>query len=66
MPQADMTKGSLEAITTTCSTPLALRASMFSMKPGRWLAWHVGVKAPGTATRTTFLFLKAKSRKKNN
>lgn len=30
---------------------------MLSMKPGRWLAWHVGVKAPGTATMTTFLFL---------
>lgn len=59
LPQADMTKGSLEAITITCSIPLALRASMFWMKPGRWFAWHVGVKAPGTATRTTFLFLKA-------
>ncbi len=25
------------------------------MKPGRWVLWQVGVKAPGTANSTTFL-----------
>lgn len=56
LPQADMTKGSLKAITTTWSIPLALSSEALEMKPGMWLAWQVGVKAPGTETRTTFLF----------
>ena len=37
------------------STPLLLISSAFSMKPGRCLVLQVGVKAPGTPTRTTFL-----------
>ena len=34
------------------STPFARIASRFSMKPGRWLRWQVGVKAPGMPTST--------------
>ncbi len=43
------------------STPFALMASAFFTKPGRWFLWHVGVNAPGTANRTTFLPLKTSS-----
>lgn len=32
-----------------------LKSAMCSMKRGTWLALQVGVKAPGTETRTTFL-----------
>lgn len=56
-PHALMTKGSLYAITTIWSTPLALRASFCSMKVGTCFSAQVGVKAPGTATRTTFFSL---------
>ena len=45
----------------TVSTPLAFSASAFCTKPGRCLALQVGVKAPGTANRTTFLPLKISS-----
>src|SRR4029078_12671465 len=34
---------------------LALIASAFFTKPGRWLLLQVGVNAPGTANSTTFL-----------
>lgn len=57
LPHADMTKASLDAMTTTWSTPLALSLSMLAVYEGMWATWQVGVKAPGTATRTTFLFL---------
>lgn len=40
---------------TTWSTPLAWRAALFLMYPGRWEAWQTGVKAPGRATMTIFL-----------
>ena len=43
------------------SMPLALIASAFFTKPGRWFLWQVGVKAPGTANSTTFLPLKISS-----
>ena len=33
--------------------PLALIAATFCTKPGRWFMLQVGVKAPGTAKRTT-------------
>lgn len=56
-PHALMTKGSLYAITTICWTPLALRASFCSRKVGMCFSAQVGVKAPGTATRTTFFSL---------
>ena len=56
-----MTKTSLTAMQAMVSTPLALRASAFCTKPGRCLALQVGVKAPGTAKRTTFLPLKISS-----
>ena len=52
-----MTKASLEAMMRTWSTPLALSLSTFSMKEGTCLSVQVGVKAPGTAMTTTFLFL---------
>ena len=51
--QASRTKTSLTAVTTTASTPLALISSTLATKPGMWLRWQVGVKAPGTAKRTT-------------
>lgn len=57
LPQALMTKGSLYAMTMTWSTPLAFRASFCSMNVGMCFSEQVGVKAPGTATMTTFLFL---------
>lgn len=57
LPQADMTQGSLQAMTTIWSMPLALSSAVFLMKVGMWLTWQVGVKAPGTETRITFLFL---------
>lgn len=57
LPQADMTQASLEAMTTTWSTPLLLSSEILLVKLGMWLTWQVGVKAPGTETRMTFLFL---------
>src|SRR3954467_9035545 len=45
----------------TVSTPFDLKASAFCTKPGRCLALHVGVNAPGTAKSTTFLPLKISS-----
>ncbi len=53
--QALMTNGSLTAMQAIVSTPLALRAAACSTKPGRWRSEQVGVNAPGTANRTTFL-----------
>src|SRR4029077_12160705 len=58
---ASITKPSLTAVTAMVSTPLALIASAFCRKPGRWFLWQVGVKAPGTANSTTFLPLKTSS-----
>src|SRR5208282_559903 len=60
-PQAPMTKASLTESQATVSTPLALTAAFFSMKPGRCLAEQVGVKAPGSANSTTFLPLNISS-----
>lgn len=57
LPHALMTQGSLKAMTTIWSMPLALRASFCSMKVGMCFSEQVGVKAPGTATMTTFLSL---------
>src|SRR5499427_6787400 len=56
-----MTNTSLTAVTAMVSTPLALMASPFCRKPGRWLLWQVGVNAPGTANSTTFLPLNTSS-----
>jgi len=53
-PHADITNASLYAITATISTPLPFNAGRFLMYPGRCLAEHPGVKAPGTEKRTTF------------
>src|SRR5262252_6525977 len=58
---ASMTKPSLTAVTAMLSTPFALIASAFFTKPGMWLRWQVGVKAPGTANSTTFLPLNTSS-----
>lgn len=44
-------------MTMTWSTPLAFSSGSSRMYPGTWSFWHVGVNAPGTETRTTFLFL---------
>jgi len=57
LPQAAMTHWSLAEMTTTWLTPLARSRSR---TPGAvydvmCCSWHVGVKAPGTPTRTTFL-----------
>lgn len=57
LPQADMTKASLDAMKTILSTPLARRFSRLAMYDVMCFSWQVGVKAPGTATRTAFLFL---------
>ena len=54
-PHALMTNASLYAITQMTSTPLLLNSCSFSKKVGMWRIWQVGVKAPGTETRTTFL-----------
>lgn len=62
LPQALITKGSLYAMTMIWSTPLALRASFCSMKVGMCFSAQVGVKAPGTATRTTFFSLNSTKR----
>ena len=39
------------------STPFARIAAAFAMNPGRWELLQVGVKAPGTANKTAFLWL---------
>src|SRR5512138_3235211 len=61
LPQAFITNGSLTAIQAIVSTPLARISSARSTNPGRCFASHVGVKAPGTEKRTTFLPLKKSS-----
>src|SRR5690606_23204660 len=53
--QAPKTKASLTAVATISSTPFAFSSPAFSTKPGRCLAEQVGVKAPGTENRATFL-----------
>lgn len=51
-----MTQLSLEAITATISTPLSANCLRYLIYGGKCIAWHPGVKAPGTEKRTTFLF----------
>src|SRR5688572_21330358 len=53
LPQAPITNTSLTARHTILPTPLAPSSPAFSMKPGRCLALHVGVNAPGTENSTT-------------
>src|SRR3546814_1859 len=53
-PQACITNGSLTDMQAT-SMPLARNSSKCWMKPGRCFSEQVGVNAPGTANRTTFL-----------
>lgn len=55
LPHALITKGSLKARTAIISTPFSFSLGRFWMYPGTWLAEQVGVKAPGTEKRTTFL-----------
>lgn len=50
-----MTKASLTEMQTMVSTPLDLSSPALSTKPGRCFWEQVGVKAPGTAKRMTFL-----------
>src|SRR3954471_17669518 len=52
--QAFITNTSFTPVTAMVSMPLALIASAFFTKPGRWLLLQVGVNAPGTANSTTF------------
>src|SRR5476651_1188213 len=59
--QASITKASLTAVTAMVSMPLALRAAALSTKLGKCVLVQVGVKAPGTANRATFLPLKISS-----
>src|ERR1700760_3174009 len=59
--QAFITNTSLTPVTAIVSMPLALIASAFLIKPGRWLLLQVGVNAPGTANSTTFLPLNSSS-----
>src|SRR6185295_15005129 len=58
---ASITNTSLTPVTAMVSIPLALMASAWATKPGRWALLQVGVKAPGTANSTTFLPLKMSS-----
>ena len=55
LPHADMTKASLKAMKMMLSTPLALSCSRLARYEVTCCSWQVGVKAPGTETRTTFL-----------
>src|SRR5438094_317166 len=52
-PHASMTKASFTATHTMSSTPLARIFWASATKPGRCFMEQVGVKAPGTAKRTT-------------
>src|SRR3546814_9025497 len=61
LPQAPITKASLTAVQAISSTPLILRSSALSTKPGRWRAEQVGVNAPGTENRATLRPLKYSS-----
>ena len=61
LPQAFITNTSLTAMQAMVSTPLARIWSASSTKPGRCLASHVGVKAPGTENSTTVLPLNSSS-----
>src|ERR1035438_8173461 len=59
--QASMTNTSLTPVTAMLSTPLALKASTLFRKLGMCRLLQVGVNAPGTANRATFLLLKMSS-----
>src|SRR5579859_1535644 len=50
-----MTKASLTERQAITSTPLLLISEASCLKPGRCLAEQVGVNAPGSANRATFL-----------
>jgi hypothetical protein len=56
--QALSTKASLTAVQAISSIPFAFSSSALSTNPGRCLAEHVGVKAPGTENSATFRPLK--------
>src|ERR1700761_6918368 len=55
LPEASITNTSFTDTQAIRSMPLALRSAAWSLKPGRWRAEQVGVKAPGTANRATVL-----------
>src|SRR4030095_1904161 len=61
LPQAFITNTSFTAMQAMGSTPFAFTPSAFWTKPGRCLAEHVGVNAPGTENSTTFLPLNRSS-----
>ena len=55
LPQAFITNTSFTAVHAMVSTPFFLISSACSINPGKCLASHVGVNAPGTEKRTTVL-----------
>src|SRR6185312_7357682 len=59
--QASMTNTSLTPVTAIVLTPLALMAAALLRKLGMCRLVQVGVNAPGTANRATFLPLKMSS-----
>src|SRR5450755_4628235 len=59
--QASITNASLTPVTAMVSTPFALKAAALLRKLGMCRLLQVGVKAPGTANRATFLPLKISS-----
>src|ERR1035437_5251341 len=59
--QASMTDTSLTPVTAMLCTPFALMMSILLRKLGMWRLLQVGVNAPGTANRATFLPLKMSS-----
>src|SRR5665647_3555673 len=59
--QASMTNTSFTPVTAMALTPFALMAAALFRKLGMCMLVQVGVKAPGTANRATFLPLKMSS-----
>src|ERR1035437_10209051 len=59
--QASMTNTSVTPVTAMVLTPFALMAAALFRKLGMCMLVQVGVKAPGTANRATFLPLKMSS-----
>src|SRR6185437_7923685 len=58
---ASITNTSLTPVTAMLCTPFALIAAALFRKLGMCLLLHVGVNAPGTANKATFLPLKISS-----
>src|SRR5882672_8443104 len=61
LPHSSITNGSFTEMQTIASMPCALNAGATSLKRGRCVDEHVGVKAPGSEKATTFLPAKMSS-----